>query len=120
MLSAAYFEARRMTQDPTLLPPRGHPKDLAADDGDPHRIIEAAGKDNADQGGASVAGRERKGRRPLVRSEQSSPAERLERLGEEKEQRRRHEQHWVPARKRPGGRREVASGQQRERDRNRG
>ena len=75
---------------------------VAADDGDPHRVVEAAGEDEADQGGASVAGRERKRRRALVRPEQSSPAERLERLGEQQEQPRRHEQAGVSARERPG------------------
>src|SRR5207247_2383901 len=63
--------------------PRGPDGRVAADDGDPHRVVEAAGKHDADQGSAAVAGRERKRRGPFLQPEQSSPAQGLERLGEE-------------------------------------
>src|SRR5207249_5048236 len=77
----------------------------AADDGDPHRVVEAARKDKAYQGGAAVAGRERKRRGPLVRPEQPSPAERLERLGEEQQQPCCHKQPRSPL---ESGQEEVA------------
>ena len=92
---------------------------VAADDGNPHRVVKAPGKHEADQRSAAVAGRERQRLRPLVRREQPPPSVRLERLGDKKEQARRHEQTGVTVRKRPGRRCEVPSGQERKRDHNR-
>ena len=58
----------------------GRTGSIAADDGDPHRVVEAARKHQADQRGAAVAGRERERSRPLIRCEQPSPSEGLEAL----------------------------------------
>jgi hypothetical protein len=70
---------------------------VAADDCDPHRIVEAAGENDTDEGGPSVAGREGKHRRPLVRLEQPAPAQCFQRLGAEEEQRCRDEHTRVSA-----------------------
>ena len=94
----------------------GRTAGVAADDRDPHRIVEAARKDNSDQRSATVAGRERKRLGSLVGREQPRPSVRLEGLGEQKEQARSRQQARVSARERPGGGREMPSGQQRQDD----
>ena len=92
---------------------------VAADDGNPHRVVKAPGKHEADQRSAAVAGRERQRLRPLVRREQPPPSVRLERLGEEKKHARRQEQSRVAVRERPGRRSEVPGGQERKGDHDR-
>jgi hypothetical protein len=91
---------------------------VAADDGSPHRVVEAAGKDDSDQRGTAVARGERERLRPLSRREESSPPVGFERLGEDKKQPRGGEQSRLPVRQRPGRRGEMASGQQGQNDDN--
>jgi hypothetical protein len=60
----------------------GRTAGVAADDRDPHRIVEAAGKGHSDQRSATVAGCECKRLGALIAREQSSPAVGLEGLSE--------------------------------------
>ena len=90
---------------------------IAAHDRDAHRVVEPAGKDDADQGRAAVARGEGERARTLAPPEQPPPAERLESLGEKQQQCRGDEQAGVSARERPAGGSEMADGEQRERDR---
>ena len=73
-------------------PQTGRTTWVAAHDSDPHRIVEAAGKEETDQGCAAVAGYQRQRRGPLTVREQPCPPECLERLGKEKQQPGCHEQ----------------------------
>ena len=73
-------------------PQTGRTTWVAAHDRDPHRIVEAAGKDDTDQRRAAVAGYKRKRRGPLTVREQARPSECLERLSNEKQQPGRDEQ----------------------------
>ena len=91
----------------------------AVDDRDPRRIVEAPGEDDTGEGCSAVAGGERQRRWALFDAEQPSPAQCLESLGADEEQPCRHKHPGVATRKRPGGRREVAGGQQQERGCNR-
>jgi hypothetical protein len=76
-------------------PQAGRTTWVAAHDRDPHRIVEAAGKDDTDQRRTAVTGDERKRRGPLAVGEQPCPPECLERLGKEKQQSGCYEQGWL-------------------------
>ena len=65
---------------------------IATHDRDAHRVVEPAGKDDADQGRAAIARGEGERARTLVPPEQPPPAERLESLGEQQQQSRGDEQ----------------------------
>jgi hypothetical protein len=86
-------------------PQTGRTTWVAAHDRDPHRIVEAAGKDDTDHRRAAVTGDERKRRGPLAVRKQPCPPECLERLGKEKQQPGSHEQAWLAVR---GGHEVVA------------
>jgi hypothetical protein len=84
---------------------------VAADDRDPHRIVEAAGKDDTDQRRAAVAGYKGKWRGPLAVRKQPRPPECLERLSNEKQQSGRDEQAWLAVRERPRPGRKMTDSQ---------
>ena len=58
----------------------------AADDGDPHGVVEATWQHYTDEGGTAVAGEKRKWPRPLGRQEQPAPAHGLQTLREDQKQ----------------------------------
>ena len=87
---------------------------VAADDGDAHRVVETAGKQDPDQSGSAVAGRKRERPRPLAGREQPAPSPRLEALSEKQQQADRYQHAWLSARQRPGAGREVARGEERQ------
>jgi hypothetical protein len=86
----------------------------AADDRDPHRIVEAAGKNDADQRRAAVASDKRERGGPLAPCEQPCPPECLERLGKDQQQADCHEEARLVARERPRSGRKVTDRQERE------
>jgi hypothetical protein len=90
----------------------GRTGSVATDDSDSHRVVEAAGKRNADQGGAAVGGRERERLGPLLLCEELSPPVRLEPLRKDEKQSRRDQRSRMSGRKRPGRGREMTSRQQ--------
>jgi hypothetical protein len=76
-------------------PQAGRTTWVATHDRDPHRIVEAAGKDDTDQRRTAVTGDERKRRGPLTVRKQPCPPECLQRLGKEKQQPGCDEQAWL-------------------------
>src|SRR5207237_4295044 len=102
-------------------PQTGRATRVATHDRDPHRIVEAAGKDDTDQRRAAVASYKRKRRGPLAVRKQPCPPKGLERLGKEKQQPGCHEQGWPAVRERPRSGPKMTNSQEREdeHDRNR-
>src|SRR4030095_7620906 len=93
-------------------PQTGRTTWVAAHNRDPHRIVEAPGKDDTDQRRAAVTGDERKRRGPLAVREQPCPPECLERLGEEKQQPGCDEQAWLATGERQGSVRKMTDSQE--------
>lgn len=90
---------------------------VAAHDSDPGGVVEAAGQNDPDEGRASVASRQCERCRPFPPLEQTSPAQCLKCLGNQKQQPCRDEQTGIASREGPRTGCEVTGRQPRERDR---